>query len=122
MTCPSIVVGRLRTSSFIVTLTPDEEGLQVTMEWRRAFTASRSRKGRKMSSHTRRVTIYFYTLFVFSISGPKQNGRSSKVTFDIFFRYFFYVLLHGSLSFAVHGSYFNHFIFDQNFSTTNHNL
>ena len=97
-----IVVGRLRTSSFIVTLTPDEEGLQVTMEWRRAFTASRSRKGRKMSSHTRRVTIYFYTLFVFSISGPKQNAKSflTSVSDKVL-----YSLSHGSLSFAVHGSF-----------------
>ena len=57
--------------------------------------------------------------FVFSIVGHKQNARSllTSVSDTVF-----YALSHGSLGFAVHGSFFNHFLIGQNFSTTNQNL
>ena len=58
-------------------------------------------------------------LFVFSIGGPKQNARSLLTSVSDTDSY---DLSHGSLSFAVHGSFFNHFLIGQNFSTTNQNL
>ena len=50
------------------------------------------------------------SLFVFSISDPKQNARSLLTpVFDPAF----HALLHGSLGFAVHPSFFNHFLIGQ---------
>ena len=59
------------------------------------------------------------SLFVFSICGPKQNATSllTSVTDTVF-----NALSHGTLGFAVHGSFFNHFLIGQHFSTTNQNL
>ena len=46
-------------------------------------------------------------LFVFSLSDPKQNARSllTPVSGTVF-----YALSHGSLGFALHGSFFNHLL------------
>ena len=57
-------------------------------------------------------------LFLFSTGSPKQNTRSllTSVSDTVF-----YALSRGSLGFAVHGSFFNHFLIGQNFSTTNQN-
>ena len=59
------------------------------------------------------------SLFVFSICGPKQNATSllTSVSDTVF-----NALSHSTLSFAVHGSFFNHFLIGQHFSTTNQNL
>ena len=58
-------------------------------------------------------------LFVFSISDLKQNARSllTQVSDPAF-----YALLHGSLGFALHGSFYNRFLIGQNSSTANQNL
>ena len=58
-------------------------------------------------------------LFVFLKSDPKQNARSllTPVSDPAF-----HALSHGSLSFALHGSFFNHFLIGQNSSTANQNL
>ena len=47
------------------------------------------------------------TLFVFSISDPKQNARSllTPVSGTVF-----KALSHSSLGFALHGSFFNHLL------------
>ena len=47
-------------------------------------------------------------LFVFSINGPKQNARSllTPVAGTVFYA----ALSHGSLGFALHGSFFNHLL------------
>ena len=47
-------------------------------------------------------------LFVFLKSDPKQIARSSLTPVS---DPAFYALLHGSLSFAVHGSFCNHFFY-----------
>ena len=57
-----------------------------------------------------------YPLFVFSIDDPKQNAGShltvvSGVVFD--------ALSHGTLGFALHGSFFNHFLIGGESSTAN---
>ena len=57
-----------------------------------------------------------HPLFVFSLVGPKQNARSrltpvSDTVFD--------ALSHGTLSFALHGTYLNHFLIGGNSSTAN---
>ena len=46
-------------------------------------------------------------LFVFSIVGPKQNAGSllTLVSDTVF-----YALSHGTLGFALHGSFFNHLL------------
>ena len=58
------------------------------------------------------LTLFFnlrntVPLFVFSICDPKQNARSllTPVSDAVF-----YALSHGSLSFALHGSFFNHLL------------
>ena len=56
------------------------------------------------------------TLFVFLMVGPKQNAGSllkpvSETIFD--------ALSHGTLSFALHGSYLNHFLIGGNSATAN---
>ena len=58
-------------------------------------------------------------LFVFSISDLKQNARSllTSVSDTVF-----NALSHGSLGFAVHGSFFNLFLIGQHFLTTNQKL
>ena len=58
-------------------------------------------------------------LFVFSINGLKQNARSllTPVSDPAF-----QALSHGCLGFALHGSFLNHFIIGQNYSTANQNL
>ena len=55
-------------------------------------------------------------LFVFSIYGHKQNAGSllTPVSDTVF-----YALSHGTLSFALHGSSFNHFLIGANSSTAN---
>ena len=47
------------------------------------------------------------SLFVFSIGGSKQNVKSfwTPVSETVF-----YALSHGSLGFALHGSFFNHLL------------
>ena len=59
------------------------------------------------------------SLFVFLKSDLKQNARSllTPVSDPAF-----HALSHGSLSFALHGSFFNHFLIGQNSSTANQNL
>ena len=42
-----------------------------------------------------------------------------RVTFDTSFSYSFYALSHGTLSFALHGSFFNHFLIGGDSSTAN---
>ena len=58
-------------------------------------------------------------LFVFLISDPKQNARSllTPVSDPAF-----YALSHGTLGFALHGSFSNRFLIGQNSSTANQNL
>ena len=51
------------------------------------------------------------TLFVFSISGPKQNARSLLTAVP---DPAFHALSDGSLGFALHGSSFNDFLIGQN--------
>ena len=58
-------------------------------------------------------------LFVFLIGGPKQNARSLLISVS---DTVFHSLSQGSLGFAVHGSFFNHFLIGPNYSTTNQNL
>ena len=58
-------------------------------------------------------------LFVFLIGGQKQNARSLLTSVSDIVSY---ALSHGSLCFAVHGSFFNHFNIANKFSTTNRNL
>ena len=55
-------------------------------------------------------------LCVFSIVGPKQNAGSfmTQVSDTAF-----YALSHDALSFALHGSCFNHFLIGGNCSTAN---
>ena len=57
-------------------------------------------------------------LFVYMKSDPKQNARSllTPVSDPAF-----HALSHGSLSFALHGSFFNRFLIGQNSSTANQN-
>ena len=55
--------------------------------------------------------LVYAALFVFSIDDPKQNAGSlltpvSSTVFD--------ALSHGTLGFALHGSYFNHFLIGGN--------
>ena len=59
------------------------------------------------------------TLFVFSLSDPKQIARSllTPVSGTIF-----YALSHGSLGFALHGSFFNHLFIGWKYSTANQSL
>ena len=56
------------------------------------------------------------SLFVFSIGGSKQNVKSfwTPVSESVF-----YALSHGSLGFALHGSFFNHFLIGWFSSTAN---
>ena len=51
-------------------------------------------------------TLTLKPLFVFSLSDPKQNARSllTPVSGTVL-----YVLSHGTLGSALHGSFFNHF-------------
>ena len=58
-------------------------------------------------------------LFVFSIGGPKQNVKSflTPVSESVL-----YALSRGSLGFAFHGSFFNHFLIGWFSSTANKNL
>ena len=64
-------------------------------------------------------SVAYVSLFVFWISGPKQNARSllTHVSDPTY-----YALSHGSLGFALHGSSFNHFLIGANSSTANQNL
>ena len=57
-----------------------------------------------------------HTLFVFSVVGPKQNAGSllTAVSDTVL-----YALSHGTLGFALHGSFFNHFLICGDSSTTN---
>ena len=56
------------------------------------------------------------SLFVFLIVGPKQNAGSllTPVSETVF-----YALSHGTLGFALHGSYLNNFLIGGNSSTAN---
>ena len=56
------------------------------------------------------------TLFVFSISDRKQNARSHLTPPS---NPAFHALSHGSLGFALHDSFFNHFLNRQNSLTAN---
>ena len=58
-------------------------------------------------------------LFVFSLSDPKQNARSllTSVSGTVV-----YALSHGTLSFALHGSFFNHLLIGWKSSTANQSL
>ena len=58
-------------------------------------------------------------LFVFLKSDPKQNAWSPSTPVS---DPAFHALSHGSLSFALHGSFFNHFFIGQNSLTANQNL
>ena len=58
-------------------------------------------------------------LFVFLKSDPKQNARSLLTPVS---DPDFHAPSHGSLDFAHHGSFFDHFIIGQNSSTANQNL
>ena len=53
------------------------------------------------------------------IVGPKQNAGSllTAVSDTVL-----YAPLYGTLGFALHGSFFNHFLIGQNSSTANQNL
>ena len=53
------------------------------------------------------MRVSYEALFVFSIGGPKQNVKSFLTPVS---ELLFYALLHGSLGFAFHGSFFNHFL------------
>ena len=57
-----------------------------------------------------------HTLFVFSVVGPKQNAGSllTAVSDTVL-----YALSHGTLGFALHGSFFNHFLIGGDSSTAN---
>ena len=69
--------------------------------------------------HFNTEPTYSKALFVFLKSDPKQNARSLLTPgFD----QAFYALSHGSLSSALHGSFFNHFVIGQNSSTANQNI
>ena len=54
-------------------------------------------------------------LFVFSIDGLKQNAGSllTPVSYTVF-----YALSYGTLGFALHGSFLNHFLIGQNSSNS----
>ena len=56
------------------------------------------------------------SLLVFSIVGPKQNAGSllTPVSDTVF-----NALSHGTLGFALHGSFFSHFLIGGNSSTAN---
>ena len=58
----------------------------------------------------------YSALFVFSIVGPEQNAGShlTAVSDTVF-----YALSHGTLSFAFHGSFLNHFLIGGDSSTAN---
>ena len=58
-------------------------------------------------------------LFVFSMVGSKQNAGSllTPVSDTVF-----NALSHGTLGFAPHGSYYNHFLIGRNTSTANQAL
>ena len=63
-----------------------------------------------------RTIVVLTSLFVFSIDDPKQNAGSlltpvSSTVFD--------ALSHGTLDFALHGSYLNHSLIGGNSSTAN---
>ena len=49
-------------------------------------------------------------LFVFSIVRPKQNAGSFFTAVSHSFDTVLYALSHGTLRFALHGSFFNHFL------------
>ena len=66
-----------------------------------------------------KIPIRLPTLFVFSIGDPKQNINAFMTPLS---DSVFYALLLGSLSFAFHGSFFNHSLIGQNSSTANKNL
>ena len=59
------------------------------------------------------------TLYVFSISGPKQNVKAFLIPVSVSVPY---ALSRGSLGFAFHGSFFNHSLIGQNSLTANKNL
>ena len=59
------------------------------------------------------------TLYVFSISGPKQNVKAFLIPVSVSVPY---ALSRGSLGFAFHGSFFNHFLTYLFSSTGNKNL
>ena len=61
----------------------------------------------------------FRSLLVFSISDPKRNARSLLTSVS---DAAFYVLSHGGLGFALHGSFFNLFAISKNSSTAYQNL
>ena len=70
--------------------------------------SSRSAKSEKVRMETLlRICTVRSPLFVFSLSDPKQNARSllTPVSGTVF-----YALSHGSLGFALHGSFFNHLL------------
>ena len=60
------------------------------------------------SSHFDKMAL---PLFVFSLVGPKQNAGSLLTAVS---DTLFYALSHGTLSFALHGSYLNHFLIGGN--------
>ena len=64
-------------------------------------------------------TVKNNTLFVFSINGPKQNATSLMTTGS---DPAFYAPSHGTLGFALHGSFYNRFLICQNSSTANQSL
>ena len=70
---------------------------------------------RSMVFHSDKMQL---PLFVFLKSDPKQNARSflTPVTDPTF-----HALSHGSIGFALHGSFFNHLLIGQNSSTANQN-
>ena len=61
------------------------------------------------------LTLLSATLFVFSISDPKQNARSLLTTVS---DPAFQALSHCCLGFALHGSFLNHFLIGQNSSNS----
>ena len=61
----------------------------------------------------------FKALFVFLKSNPKQSARWFLTPLS---DPAFLSLSHGSLGFALHGSFYNHFLIGQNSSTANQNL
>ena len=80
---------------------------------------------------TKNISVHFLTrqylftwqvitaLFVFLINDPKQNTRSLLMHVS---DTAFYALSHGSIGFAPHGSFFNHFPIGQNSSRANQNI
>ena len=58
----------------------------------------------------------FWSLIVFSNSWPQTKSR---VTFDTGFWHSYYALSHDTLGFALHGSFFNHFLIGGNSSKAN---